>query len=133
MTWTYGGDPSANTRDEVRFLIGDTDTTDQQVTDEEIAYLLTIYPAQTGYPNFRAAAAAASSLAAKYAKSARKSVGALSIDHGQKHQQYLALATDLEKKAASHTSRQMGVPTLGGGGDTFLMSDSDWTGSTGLD
>ena len=43
MTWTYGGAPgttsSATRRDAVRLLVGDTDTTDQQVSDEEIAQL----------------------------------------------------------------------------------------------
>jgi len=42
MTWTYGGAPgtttSATRRDAVRLLVGDTDTTDQQITDEEIAF-----------------------------------------------------------------------------------------------
>jgi hypothetical protein len=40
MTWTYGGDPSANNRDEVRFLIGDVDSTQPLLTDEEIAYAI---------------------------------------------------------------------------------------------
>ena len=45
MTFTYGGDPSANNRDFVRFKSGDT--TDRALlthTDEEIAGLLVLYP-----------------------------------------------------------------------------------------
>ena len=41
MTWTYAGDPSANDRDAVRHHCGDVDTKDQQLSDEEIAYILT--------------------------------------------------------------------------------------------
>ena len=39
MTWTYGGDPASNARDAIRFLIGDTDTNDQLLNDEEIAWV----------------------------------------------------------------------------------------------
>ncbi len=38
MTWTYSGDPATNARDSIRFLVGDTDTNDQLVSDEEIAW-----------------------------------------------------------------------------------------------
>lgn len=43
MTWTYSGDPSTSPKDEVRFLLGDTDTNDQLIQDEEIEYLLTTW------------------------------------------------------------------------------------------
>lgn len=38
MTWTYSGNPADSARDSVRFLVGDTDTNDQLITDEEIAW-----------------------------------------------------------------------------------------------
>ena len=40
MTWSYSGDPSASSLDEVRFLVGDTDSTEQLVQNEEIAYAI---------------------------------------------------------------------------------------------
>ena len=39
MAWEYEG-PSASTKDEVRFLIGDTDFEDQLLSDEEIQFLV---------------------------------------------------------------------------------------------
>ena len=39
MAWTYSGDPSSSARDAIRFLVGDTDTNDQLVTNEEIAWV----------------------------------------------------------------------------------------------
>ena len=39
MSWEYQG-PSASDKDEVRFLIGDTDVEDQLLSDEEIQYLV---------------------------------------------------------------------------------------------
>lgn len=42
MAWNYSGDPADSDRDAVRFRITDTDSTDQLVTDEEIAYALNL-------------------------------------------------------------------------------------------
>jgi hypothetical protein len=41
MTWTYSGNPSSSDKDAIRYLIGDTDTNNQLLSDEEIAYELT--------------------------------------------------------------------------------------------
>jgi hypothetical protein len=126
VSFTYSGNPSDSDKDEVRFLIGDTDAARPELKDAEVNYLLTIYPKQDGFPNYRAAAAAAQAVAAKHAKAMRKTVGSLSIDHGQKRTQYAELAEELLAKSKESTSRRMGVPQLGGGGDTYLMSD-DWS------
>ena len=79
MTWTYSGDPSASDRDFVRFWLGDTDTTDQQLSDEEIAALLTI----EGSPR-AAALSGARRLLAKYSRLVDKSVGDLSVSYSQR-------------------------------------------------
>jgi len=39
-TWNYSGDPGASSKDAVRFLIGDTDSRDQLISDQEIDYLV---------------------------------------------------------------------------------------------
>jgi len=41
MTFTYSGDPSTSTRNYVRFLIHDTDSTDALFSDEELNYVIT--------------------------------------------------------------------------------------------
>jgi hypothetical protein len=33
MTWSYSGDPSSSSTDAVRFLVGDTDTNDQLISN----------------------------------------------------------------------------------------------------
>lgn len=78
MTWTYSGDPSSSSRDRLRFLIGDTDPDDPQITDEEVAAQLTI----SGGPVV-AAAALARSLSAKYSRKIDKSIDGLSISFSQ--------------------------------------------------
>ena len=40
MTWSYNNSPATVKRDEVRFLVGDTDHDSQMVTDEEITYAI---------------------------------------------------------------------------------------------
>lgn len=100
MTWTYGGDPSANDRDEVRFLVGDTDSDHQLVTDEEIAYAV----AQEA--NNRAAAArVARALAAKFSRLVDYAVGDLKYSYSQRVRQLRELATELTTDSGMASAR----------------------------
>jgi len=94
MSWTYSGDPSYSDLDLVRFLIGDTDTTAQQLTDEEILGAITI--AGGVYP---AAIMAVRQLASYYARRADKSVGDLSISYSQIAKNYRDLVGQLQTQA----------------------------------
>ena len=96
MSWTYSADPSSSTKDAVRFLIGDTDETAPQMTDEEIYFNLT----EVGGEIYRAASNTCYNLAARYtgeASSTSKSVGGLSLSKslGDRAQRYERLAKDL--------------------------------------
>lgn len=95
MTWTYSGDPSASNLDAVRFMTGDTDTTDQLVTDGEINYALTAGGGVTA-----AAVTICQAIAAKFSRQADKSVGDLRISLSQKAQAYLSMADKLEQKGS---------------------------------
>lgn len=124
MTWEYSGDPTTSAKDEVRFLLGDTDADNQLLSDEEIAFLVLQYPDQTGlYANYRAAASGAYILSARYTKSMRKSVGSLSIDYGQLVTQFRDLGDSLMALANSPSGRKIGGPQLGGGGEKYLMGN----------
>lgn len=112
MTWTYTGDPSATDRDEVRFLIGDTDFNKPLVQDEEIAYAV----AQEGN-NRMAAVRVARAIAFKYGSKVDKAVGDLRLSYSQLHKQYLSLAKVLAADAAVYG----GIPYAGGIG----VSDKD--------
>jgi hypothetical protein len=127
VTWTYSGDPSSNAKDEVRFLVGDTDSTVQEVSDEEIAYIITMHgDPGANYGNYAAAAVLAQAIASKYAKKADKSVGGLSIQYKQKFDNYMALAQTLREFARTGpTGAAVGPPVLGGGGVTYLGNDFD--------
>ena len=75
MAFTYV-DPSSGNRDKVRFLISDTDSTDFNLHDEEITYLLSIWTNV-----FDTAIAGAEIIAGKFANKTNysRSIGDLSI------------------------------------------------------
>jgi hypothetical protein len=105
MSWSYSGDPGSSDRDAVRFLVGDTDISDQQLSDEEIDYLLVREGSVNG-----AALAAARTLVAKYARLVDKSVGDLSISYSQRRDAYAALIADLTRQQAVRVAG----PVVGG-------------------
>jgi hypothetical protein len=89
VTWTYSGDPASSLRDQVRFLIGDTDTDDQLISDEEIAYLLT----QSSDDVYQAAYEACYTIGSKFARLATsKSVGDLSLSFSDRSQSFFQVA-----------------------------------------
>lgn len=98
MTWTYGADPLNSTLDQVRLLIGDTDTSDQQLQDSEIQFEMT----QASVPYY-AAANCADRLAAKYARQVQRQFGRTGFRafYNQKIGQYEQLAAALRRRAAS--------------------------------
>lgn len=100
MTWTYSGDPSDSDKDAVRFLVGDTDTTDQLISDEEIAYLLVVHNG----PGM-AAVGAARAIAAHFSRlvNQSRSVGDLSLAESldQKATAFHHLADHLNSLATS--------------------------------
>ena len=117
MAWTYSTS-LATDKDKVRFEIGDTDTTDQLLSDEEIAALLTSEGTVAA-----AAAKAAEGLAAKYSRLADRTVGNFSLSASQRAKAYWELAKKLGAKAGI-----WGIPTAGGwkqSDDDTLNADED--------
>jgi len=96
MAWTYGGDPENSDRDAVRLLIGDTDSTDEQLSDAEVDYFLT---EKTSVP--ASAIEAVRAIIAKYGRKVDKSVGDLKISYSQRLAWYVALENRLKQKIAS--------------------------------
>lgn len=122
--WSYTGNPDARPIDMVRFLIGDTDSENQQLNDNEITALLT---QGSGDAN-RAAVFACRSLATKYAAKAdySRSVGGLSIStqYGATADRYLKLAATL---AAQGDEQDPPIPTVSASalGDFKFSIDMD--------
>ncbi|MDE2100081.1 MAG: hypothetical protein KGL39_22695 [Patescibacteria group bacterium] len=106
MGWTYSGDPSASSLDEVRFLVGDTDTSDQLLQDAEAQYAITKYAsldtaATTGLTKFDGVAPAAVELcvylASKYARLVDSSVDRVKAFYSQRAEGFRAQAERLKQ------------------------------------
>lgn len=96
MTWTYTGDPSDSDKDAVRFIIGDTNTGDQLLSDEEIAWLLT----ENG-GKYAAAVAACEAIAAAFSRKidlTSASEGSLSLSYADRRKYYLEMAATIRRK-----------------------------------
>ena len=109
MTWTYTSTDISLSRDKVRLTIGDTDSGDQILQDEEIAYALTLSS------DVRSASVyAAEFAAAKYTRLADKSMGDLSISYSQKADSYLELAGRLRRSVATGALPYFGGISISG-------------------
>lgn len=99
MSWSYSGNPGDSALDGVRFLVGDTNTQDQQLQDGEINFLVATYT-----NIYKAAAYAAEAIGSKYARLVDKSVGDLRVSYSQRQAQYQKLRDQLLKQSSSRTS-----------------------------
>jgi hypothetical protein len=96
VSWSYSGNPASSDRDQVRFLIGDTNTNDQLVTNEEIDWALT-----EGGP-YTAAAISARAISALFARRADFEVSKdLKVSFSKQAEAYAKLAVTLETKAST--------------------------------
>lgn len=109
MTWSYSGDPTSSNKDQVRFLIGDVDSSDKLIQDEEINYALGLYSVVTTTPLATLGAVAfpaaecAEAIAAKFARLAQeRQVGGtrgVRLQASNKQGQYEEVARTLRRKA----------------------------------
>lgn len=108
MAWTYSNDPSSSPKDAVRFLVGDIDTDDQLIGDEEINYIVEEFD-----DVYTAAGSVAETLAAKFAREVTHSGDGLSYSGNQLYQHYTDLAERLRRLAARRRRSGAG-PYVGG-------------------
>lgn len=103
MTWTYSGDPGTSTRNEVRFLISDTNTNEQLFSDEELNFIISSH----GSNGMNAAREAAEILIARFAReadSSSKSVGDISVS--ESYASKIAHYKDLANNIAARQMRK---------------------------
>lgn len=107
MAFTYSGDPATSEKDQVRFLISDTNSTDVQLQDEEILWLLEVEPNV-----YYAAARAAETIAATFTQEVTVSADGMSFSGKDLTSNYLDLADRL--RAMAKFRGRMGHPYVGG-------------------
>ena len=104
MTWTYVN-TLATTRDQIRWFVGDTDTDEQLVADEEITW------AVTQNPDVRLAAAeVADAISRKFARYATVRTQDTAVDYTARAKQYRDVAAALREQYALRGA----VPFAGG-------------------
>jgi len=105
MSYTYTGDPTTSPKDEVRFLSGDVDMQNPELTDAEVIYCICqVYGSMANAPamgNYLPAAYAADNIASKYARMSDKSVGDLHISYSNRFQQFQQMAQRLRARATN--------------------------------
>lgn len=116
MVWSYGGRPGTGNQvsrvDAVRHLVGDVDSSNQQVQNEEIIFSL----AQASDEIYGAAALTARAIAARYSRLVDSAVDQTGIQasYSQRQQHYMDLAFELERQAKKYGGASLGVPSAGG-------------------
>lgn len=96
MSWTYSGNPGTSDLDTVRFLLGDTETNDPLLQDEEITYLLT----SKGSTN-AATQQACLVLMAKAAREVDYTIGPEKVEAGKRLEAYRSIMKELKASALS--------------------------------
>lgn len=109
MTWTYDATLPTD-RDKLRMLIGDVDTSDQQLQNEALTLFLT----EEG-SLYAAAAAACRAIAGTYARRVDFGNAGLSLAASQRVEHYTRLALTYERRSrAGAGAGGIGTPVVGG-------------------
>lgn len=115
MSWSYDEtdldtETSTGRLNSVRFLVGDTITTDQQVQDEEIQFALV----QTGNNTYNAASFVANTIASKYSRLVTTELdGVLKSEYGGLSKNYKTLANSLKSLGQKFSGSSLGVASGG--------------------
>lgn len=119
MSWTYSGDPSISNKDQVRFLVGDTDSSEPLATDEEIEFALT-----QNSNVYAAAAFIADGISTYFMRCAdSEEIGPVKVAYTSRVQFYSKRAADLLSKVGQYAQ----LTIYGGGIDIGdkTATDSD--------
>lgn len=119
ITINIAGDETGTSADinNVRFLIGDTDSTDYAITNDNIAFALS----QASDDLYLAASICCRALAAKYANLVDTKFESVSSNYSQLQNNYTKLAARLESQSKKFGKGGLGVPLVGG----ISISDVD--------
>lgn len=95
--YSYSGNPATSPKDLVRFLIGDTDSTEWLLQDEEIVYLLSLY----NNAALNAAIRAVETIMSKFSRLADESAGSVSVSFSQRSKSYREMLGTLRTRIAT--------------------------------
>lgn len=109
MTWNYSGRPGSSDRDQVRFLMGDTDADEPLMPDEEILFAI------SEQANLKLAAAMClRALAALYSRKVTNKVGDVSSNCSDLAKAFKERADELDPLGQATMSSNLVLPSFGG-------------------
>jgi len=111
VTFSYSGDPTDSAKDEIRFMISDTDSSRPLLSDEEIAYVHGKWDVLYGSTTLEAAVCC-EIIAGKFAREVNVSADGVSVGLGDLQGKYEMLATSLRDQYKSEQS--MAEPAFSG-------------------
>lgn len=123
MTWSYSGNPADSDLDRLRFLIGDVDSNDQQLSDEELNFLL----AQNSII-VQAAVGACDAIIAKYSRLVDQKTGDIDTKYSQRIAAYENLKKALPTSPAATDDSAPSpwpVPYAGGISEADMDTETD--------
>jgi len=97
-------------KDKIRLLVGDTDSADWLLSDEEINFF-----AGQESNVYLAAAMTAKALAAKFARLVDHAIGDVRVNLSQRQAQFATLAKDLQTRGGGESAQIVGVAPYAGG------------------
>ena len=123
MAWSYSGDPDSSALDAIRILIGDTDTNDQLLANEEVSWVNAQVSGSTTSTDalYTVAHRCMITIASKFSRLADQSVGDMRVDMFQKAENARLQAKELKILAQS----EGGTPTPYSGGITVSDKETD--------
>jgi len=122
MTWTYSGDPAASDLAQARFLIGDTDSDDELLQDEEIEWAIASQSTIT-----LAAALCLRTLSNKFSRLVTRKIGDLAVNCSDMAKAFADRAKELDPAGVT-ASFLLALPSFGGlsvSGKDTLNSETD--------
>ena len=127
MAWSYSATNLNTTTasgrlNSVRLLVGDTDTTDQLVQDEEITFALS----QANDNIYYAAAWVCRTIAAKFSRMVDTQLdGALQASYSDRAKQYQQLAVQVENQGKKTSGKSLGVFAGGISNNDMFVANQD--------
>lgn len=94
MSWNYSGNPASSPVDELRFVIGDTNSAEPIMQDEELQYLITEYGKNRNMLMYQAFVRTAT----LFARDIKRSLGPQSEDPTERLKFYRDQANDYKAK-----------------------------------
>lgn len=95
-TYTYTEDPANQPVDAVRFLVGDTQSDEWLLSDEEIMWIIDVWVGKNSV--FFTASMAAEAIAAQFAREVSTNADGQSVSTSELQQKYLDLAARLRRQ-----------------------------------